>query len=201
MAIPCSGVILAGGLSKRLGGRNKAFIQIGGKRIIDRQMEVYRRLFDQIILVTNDPVTYIDVDALIVSDHYDQRSSLNGLHAGLFAAAHDYVFCTACDTPFINDALISCLLGHIDSKADIIIPSTESGFEPMFAVYKKNCLPSIAWQLERDLLKIQGLFRKLRVKTVAEPELRAIDPQLISFFNINTPEDLVLAESLDQGLS
>jgi molybdopterin-guanine dinucleotide biosynthesis protein A len=71
----------------------------------------------------------------------------------------------------------------------------------MFAVYKKNCLPSIAWQLERDLLKIQGLFRKLRVKTVAEPELRAIDPQLISFFNINTPEDLILAESLDQGLS
>jgi molybdopterin-guanine dinucleotide biosynthesis protein A len=201
MAIPCSGVILAGGRSKRFGGRNKAFIQIGGKRIIDRQLEVYRRLFDQIILVTNDPVTYMDVDALIVSDHYGQRSSLNGLHAGLFAAAHDYVFCSACDTPFVNDALISCLLEHIDSKADIIIPSTVSGFEPMFAVYKKTCLPAMVWQLERDLLKIQGIFRKVRVKTVDESELRAIDPQLNSFFNINTPEDLVLAENLTRTLN
>lgn len=201
MTRPCSGVILAGGLSKRLGGRNKAFIQIGGQRIIDRQMTVYRRVFDQIILVTNDPVTYMDVDALIVSDHYDQRSSLNGLHAGLFAATHDYVFCTACDTPFVNDALISCLFEHIDPKADIVVPSTVSGFEPMFAVYKKTCLPAMVWQLEMDLLKIQGLFRKVRVKTVVESELRAIDPQLISFFNINTPEDLVLAENLNRELS
>ena len=197
MAIPCSGVILAGGLSKRLGGRNKAFVQIGGKRIIDRQLDVYRRLFDEIILVTNDPVAYMDVDALIVSDHYGQRSSLNGLHAGLFAAAHDYVFCTACDTPFINGALISCMLGQIDPKADIVIPSTDSGFEPMFAVYKKTCLPAMVWQLEQELLKIQGLFRKVRVKTVAESKLRALDPELISFFNINTPEDLVLAETLE----
>lgn len=201
MAIPCSGVILAGGQSKRLGGQNKAFIQIGGRRIIDRQLDVYRRLFDQIILVTNDPVAYMDVDALIVSDHYEQRSSLNGLHAGLFAAAHDYVFCTACDTPFVNDTLIACMLKQIDPKADIIIPSTDSGFEPMFAVYKKSCLPAMVWQLERELLKIQGLFRKLRVKAVAEAELRAIDPELISFFNVNTPEDLVLAENLHRALA
>jgi molybdopterin-guanine dinucleotide biosynthesis protein A len=201
MAIPCSGVILAGGQSKRLGGQNKAFIQIGGRRIIDRQLDVYRRLFDQIILVTNDPVAYLDVDALIVSDHYAQRSSLNGLHAGLFAAAHDYVFCTACDTPFVNDALIACLLKQIDPKAYIIIPSTDAGFEPMFAVYKKTCLPAMVWQLERELLKIQGLFRKLRIKTVAEAELRAIDPELLSFFNVNTPEDLVLAENLHRALA
>ena len=200
MATPCSGVILAGGLSKRLGGKNKAFIRIGGKRIIDRQIDVYRRLFDQIILVTNDPVAYMDVDALIVSDHYDQRSSLNGLHAGLFAAAHDHVFCTACDTPFVSGALISCLLEQIDPKADIVIPTTASGFEPMFAVYKKSCLPAMDWQLERQLLKIQGLFRKVRVKTVAESRLRAIDPELISFFNVNTPEDLVMAERLQQAL-
>ena len=200
MAIPCSGVILAGGLSKRLGGQNKAFIQIGGKRIIDRQLDVYRRLFDQIILVTNDPVAYMDMDALIVSDHYARRSSLNGLHAGLFAASHDYVFCTACDTPFVSEELIRCLLDHVDPKADIIIPSTVSGFEPMFAVYKKTCLPAMAWQLERDLLKIQGLFRKVRVKTVAESELQAIDSELISFFNVNTPEDLERAERLQRTL-
>lgn len=196
MAVPCTGVILAGGLNKRFDGQNKAFLRIGGKRIVDRLLEVYVRLFDQIILVTNDPASYMDVDALIVTDHYSVRSSLNGLHAGLFAAAHEYAFFAACDTPFIKGVLIQRLLDSVTRKADIIIPSTSAGFEPMFAVYKKTCLPAMVWQLERDLLKIQGLFRKVRVKTVDEADLREVDPELVSFFNVNTPADLVRAEAI-----
>ncbi|BBO90502.1 molybdenum cofactor guanylyltransferase [Desulfosarcina ovata] len=196
MAWPCTGVILAGGESKRFAGKNKAFIRIGGQRNIDRLMAVYSSLFDQIVLVTNDPAAYMDVDALIVTDHYSQRSSLNGIYAGLFAARHEYAFFAACDAPFVKPGMIACVLDHIDSKADLIIPSTDAGYEPMFAVYRKTCLPAMAWQLERDLLKIKGLFRKVRIKPVAESELRAIDPELVSFFNMNTPEDLVRAESL-----
>lgn len=196
MPIPCTGVILAGGENKRFNGQNKAFLRLGGKRIIDRLMGVYERLFDQIVLVTNDPAAYVDIDALIVSDHYSVRSSLNGLHAGLFAAAHEYAFFAACDTPFIDDALVRCVLNQIARKADIIIPSTSAGYEPMFAVYKKTCLPAMAHQLENDRLKIQGLFRKVRVKTVGEEALRAVDPELISLFNVNTPEDLVKAEAI-----
>jgi len=196
MAAPCTGVILAGGLNKRFNGQNKAFIRIGGKRIVDRLLEVYVQLFDQIVVVTNDPAAYMDVDALIVTDHYSVRSSLNGLHAGLFAAAHEHAFFAACDTPFIKGELIQRLLDSVTRKADIIIPSTSAGYEPMFAVYKKTCLPAMVWQLERDLLKIQGLFRKVRVKTVDEADLREVDPELVSFFNVNTPADLVRAEAL-----
>ena len=196
MTVPCTGVILAGGLNKRFDGQNKAFIRIGGKRIVDRLLDVYGRLFDQIVLVTNDPVAYMDVDALIVSDHYSVRSSLNGLQAGLFAAAHEYAFFAACDTPFIKGALIQRLLETVTRKADIIIPSTSAGYEPMFAVYKKTCLPAMVWQLERGMLKIQGMFRKVRLKTVDEADLRMVDPELVSFFNVNTPEDLVRAEAL-----
>ena len=193
MAVGCTGVILAGGQNKRFDGRNKAFITIGGQRIIDRLLEVYDQLFDQTVVVTNQPTAYMDVPALIVSDHYSVRSSLNGLHAGLFAAAYEYAFVTACDTPFVNLSLVRHLRDSIESRADIIIPETSAGYEPMFAVYRKTCLPAMAWQLENDLLKIQGLFRKVRVKTVPESDLRAIDPELVSFFNINTPEDLAKA--------
>lgn len=200
MAIPCTGVILAGGENKRYHGRNKAFIRIGGRRIIDRLLSVYTRLFDQIVLVTNDPLAYMDVDVLMVSDHYPVRSSLNGLHAGLFAAANEFAFFTACDTPFVRGALIAHLLDQIDTRSDLIIPSTRNGFEPMFAVYRKTCLPAMVSQLERNRLKIQGLFRKVRVKTVAEDQLRAVDPQLVSFFNVNTPEDLQHAEALHRSL-
>jgi molybdopterin-guanine dinucleotide biosynthesis protein A len=195
MTISCTGVILAGGQSKRFGGKNKAFLPIGGRRIIDRLLDVYRRLFDEIVLVTNDPAAYMDVDALIVSDRYSVRSSLNGLHAGLHAAAHEYVFCAACDAPYIKRALVLKLLDNIDPHADLIIPMTSAGYEPMFAVYKKTCLPAMVWQLERDRLKIDGLFRRVRVKTIAEADLRTVDPELISFFNVNTPEDLVQAET------
>jgi molybdopterin-guanine dinucleotide biosynthesis protein A len=198
MKVPCTGVILAGGLNQRFDGQNKAFIRIGGKRIVDRLLEVYSRLFEQVVLVTNDPAAYMDVDALLVADHYSVRSSLNGLHAGLFAAAHQHAFFAACDTPFIKGALIACLLDRVTRKADIIIPSTSAGYEPMFAVYKKTCLPAMAWLLERDLLKIQGVFRKVRVKTVDEADLRAVDPELVSFFNVNTPADLKRAEALYQ---
>ena len=196
MAIPCTGVILAGGQNKRFDGQNKAFLRIGGQRIVDRLLDVYAPLFDQVILVTNDPVDYMDVDAMIVTDHFAVRSSLNGLHAGLFAAGHKHAFFAACDTPFIKDALIQLLLDTVTRKADIVIPSTSAGYEPMFAVYKKTCLPAMTWQLERDLLKIQGLFRRLRVKTVDEADLRKVDPELVSFFNVNTPADLVRAEAL-----
>jgi molybdopterin-guanine dinucleotide biosynthesis protein A len=196
MAIPCSGVILAGGQSKRFEGRNKAYLRIGGVRIMDRILKLYSRLFDQIVLVTNDPTDYLEVDALIVSDHYEVRSSLNGLHAGLFAAANEYAFFMACDTPFAKESMIRCILDRIEQKADIVIPSTSAGYEPMFAVYRKNCLPAMEWQLENELLKIQGLFRKVRVKTVDETLLRKADPELISFFNINTPKDLKRAEAL-----
>lgn len=196
MTAACTGVILAGGQNKRFGGQNKAFIRIGEKRIVDHLMDVFGRLFDQVILVTNDPAAYTDVDALIVTDHYPKRSSLNGLHAGLFAAAHDTAFFVACDTPFARESLIRCVLDHIGPKIDIVIPSTAAGFEPLFAVYRKRCLPAMAQQLERDRLKIQGLFRKVRIKAVDEAELRRADPELISFFNVNTPEDLKRAERL-----
>jgi molybdopterin-guanine dinucleotide biosynthesis protein A len=199
MQTPCTGVILAGGENKRFEGINKAFIRIGGKRIVDRLLDVYGRLFDQIILVTNDPAAYMDIDALIVSDHYPVRSSLNGLYAGLFAAAHDYAFFAACDNPFVDGALVGCLLDRIDRKADIIIPSTSAGYEPMFAIYKKTCLPAMARQLETDRLKIQGLFRTLRVKTIGEADLRAVDPELVSLFNVNSPHDLATAEAMVDG--
>lgn len=196
MAAPCTGVILAGGQNRRFEGQNKAFLHIGGKRIIDRLLEVYRQRFDQIVLVTNDPTAYMDVDALMVSDHYAVRSSLNGLHAGLYAAAHEFAFFAACDTPFVNGSLIQHMLDKIERNKDLIIPSTSAGYEPMFAVYKKSCLPAMVWQLEHERLKIQGLFRKVRVKSVAEADLRQIDPDLVSFFNVNTPEDLKRAETL-----
>jgi len=189
MKYPCTGVILAGGLNSRFSGRNKALLEIGGKRILDRICDLFRELFAEIILVTNDPFSCADRDLLIVTDLFPVRSSLTGIHTGLFSATQEHVFFTACDAPFLKKEVVQTVLDHIDNRFDVTVPETAAGFEPLCAVYSKNCLDAVSRHLSREEYKIRLLFRRLRVRTVGEKILREKDPDLLSFFNVNTPED------------
>lgn len=189
-----TGVILAGGKNSRFSGKNKALVRIGGKRILDRIYEVFTILFDKIILVTNDPVQYMDWDFDIVTDIFPIRSSLTGIHTGLFYTATPYAFFVACDIPFIKKELIEVLLDGVEPNIDIVIPETSKGVEPLCSVYSKRCFKPIEEQLEKKSLKIQGIFQKVRVKKIPEDILRTIDPDLVSLSNINTPDDLARAK-------
>jgi molybdopterin-guanine dinucleotide biosynthesis protein A len=199
MTYPCSGVILAGGLSKRLNCMDKAFVQVGQKDIVTRLLDIFNDLFDDKIVVTNDPVKYLAYDCKLASDIFPIRSSLTGLQAGLFFAANPYTFVTACDTPFLKKGVIEILLRTIETGIDVIIPETASGFEPLCAVYSKKCLIPAENNLQRHKFKIQQFFKKVRVKKIPEKELRKQDPELISFFNINSPADLEKAEKIEAG--
>jgi molybdenum cofactor guanylyltransferase len=189
-----TGVILAGGKNSRFSGQNKALTRIGGKRILDRIYEVFTILFDKIILVTNDPLQYMEWDFDIVTDIFPIRSSLTGIHAGLFYIATPYAFFAACDIPFINKELIKMLLDNVESNIDIVIPETSKGVEPLCSVYSKRCFKPIEEKLEKKSLKIQRVFQKVRVKNIPENILRTVDPDLISLSNINTLDDLARAE-------
>ncbi len=81
---PCAGVVLAGGLSSRFGGREKALIPLAGQAMIDHIIRAFDDLFDEILIVSNQPQNHVDRDATIVSDLVDARSSLTGIHAALF---------------------------------------------------------------------------------------------------------------------
>ena len=193
---PCTGVILSGGLANRYDGIEKALLRVGGDRILDRLYEIYRELFDEIILVTNNPEKFLEWDLLIVSDLFPIRSSLTGIHAGLFYMTNPYAFISACDTPFLKKEMIETIIGKIDTQIDIVMPETAAGFEPLCAAYSKRCLEAAQNHLEREKLKITRTFRKSRIKTISEKALRKIDPELVSFFNINTPDDLKRAEEM-----
>ena len=196
MTLPCTGVILSGGLNTRFGGTNKALSCIGGRRIIDRLLDVFTELFDEIILVTNHPRQFLKWDLTIVTDIFDLRSSLTGIHTGLFYAHNPYAFFSACDTPFLKKELVEILIEQIDQKIDIIMPETTAGFEPLCAIYSKRCLKPAEDHLKAKKLKIQWAFRSNRIKHIPENQLRSVDPELRSFFNINTPEDLARAEEM-----
>lgn len=196
MTIPCTGVILSGGLNTRFDGENKAFISVGGRRIIDRLLDVFSDLFDEIILVTNHPELFLQWDLTIVTDIFDLRSSLTGIHTGLFYSNNPYAFFSACDTPFLKKELVEILVKQIEQKIDIIMPETAAGFEPLCAIYSKRCLKPAEDHLKANKVKIQWAFRSNRIKNIPENQLRTVDPELRSFLNINTPEDLVRAEEM-----
>lgn len=196
---PCTGVILSGGLANRYDGTEKALLRVGGGRILDRLYDIYRELFDEIILVTNNPQKFLEWDLLIVSDLFTIRSSLTGIHAGLFYMTNPYAFISACDTPFLKKEMVETIIGKIEAQIDIVMPQTSAGFEPLCAAYSKRCLEAAQNHLEQEKLKVIKAFRKSRIKTISEKVLRKIDPELQSFFNINTPEDLQRAEEMVKG--
>ena len=196
MKASCSGVILAGGRNTRFSGKDKAFVSVGSTRIMDRLVRLFKEIFEEVVLVTNDPLKYLEYDVYVVTDLVPLRSSLTGIHAGLFHVNSQYAFFSACDTPFLKKQLVEMIVSAIDDKVDVIIPETAKGMEPLCAAYSQRCLEPITRLLEKRQMKIQSFFKKSRVRTIHENTLRKIDPDLNSFFNINTPEDLVRAENI-----
>ncbi|GAB6096712.1 molybdenum cofactor guanylyltransferase [Desulfatiferula olefinivorans] len=195
--VPCTGVILAGGRNSRMNGDNKAFLTIGGIRIIDRILSVLRPFFDDIVLVTNDPLAYTDLDVRIVTDVIPAGCPLAGLHAGLFHAQNPFAVVLPCDVPFVRPDMIGLLIDHISDRYQVVIPRTAKGLEALFAVYARAALPSIERSLARGQLKIRSFFKPGRVYEVSEKRLRSVDPDLISFTNINRPEELEQALRLN----
>jgi len=185
-----TGVILSGGKNTRMGA-NKAFLEVDGERLIDRAVRIYREIFDEIILVTNEPGLYLDQDVTIVTDLEKGKGPLMGIYTGLFWAAADPVFFAACDMPFLQVAFIRHLLAQ-SRDADIVVPETADGPQPLHAVYSRRCLPVIKSLLARDRLKVTGFYKGMKVRTVSQEISRTFDPQCRMFLNVNTPEEFTL---------
>jgi molybdopterin-guanine dinucleotide biosynthesis protein A len=198
MKYPLTGVILAGGLNTRFSGKNKAFFRVRGIKLLDRVYGIFKDLFEEIILVTNDPIQYLEWDLKIVSDLFPFRSSLTGIHTGLFYITTPFAFFAGCDTPFLKREIVETIINGIEPRIDVVIPETSAGLEPLCAVYSKECLKPIERHIKQQKVKIQRAIKNVRIKKIPESVLRDKDPALISFFNINTQDDLVLAESMVQ---
>lgn len=187
-AVDCCAIILAGGLNSRMGGRNKALLDVGGRRIIDRIIGVFKPLFDEILLVAREPSLYPDVPVMVVKDLFEARSSLTGIHAGLSQARAAFGFVVPCDAPFLQPDLVRAILEEIRPDTDVVIPYINTFYQPLCAVYSKRCLPHIEDMLVRNDFKIINFFNAVRLKTIPMEALVKADPEQRSFINVNTPE-------------
>ena len=116
-----TGVVQAGGRSTRMGGRPKALMELGGRRIIDRVVEVVRAVADDVLIVTNAPELYASLDLPMVPDAFPDHGSLGGIYSGLRAAPGDAAFTVACDMPFLM-AEVARLVTRRAGDADVVVP-------------------------------------------------------------------------------
>ena len=185
-----TGIILSGGKSVRM-GENKAFIDIDGIPIMNRIHTLFKTLFQEIIIVTNQEELFSGLDAKIYSDLIPNGGVLAGLYTGLFFSAYAYSFCVACDMPFLNRSVIQYLISKIDDS-DVIVPRTQDGLQPLHAIYSKNCLGAIRTTIGEGRYRIIDFYPMVKIKTIEEHEFRSLDPRMESFVNVNTPEELRL---------
>jgi molybdopterin-guanine dinucleotide biosynthesis protein A len=183
-----SGIVLAGGQSSRL-GTDKSFVNVNGQSLIEHIVAKLTRLSDDVIIVTNSPDEYDCLGARLVGDIYPGKGALGGIYSGLRAAANAYSLVVACDMPFLDLNLLRYMI-ILAREHDVVIPRIGGFPEPLHAIYSKNCLEPIDRILARGGLKIIDFFSEVRVRYVEESEVDIFDPQHISFFNVNTPNDL-----------
>jgi molybdenum cofactor guanylyltransferase len=194
-----SGLIFAGGRATRLGGVNKALLEVGGASIVSRILDALRPLVDEHVVLANDAVLAAGLtDARLVYDPQPHAGVLPALAAGLAAARGDICLAVACDMPFVSSALFSYLL-EIQQRedVDVVIPRTASYLEPMHAVYRRAVVrDAIRAALARGEQRMISYFPSVRVREVSEAEWQPLCPDGRAFFNVNTPDDLGEAERL-----
>lgn len=173
---------------------NKALLEVGGARIIDRILEAVQPLVDECVLLTNDAALGGSERLRLVFDAMPHAGVLPALSAGLAAATGEVCLAVASDMPFISRAVFEHLLSF---QADVVIPRTADYLEPMHAVYRRDAVATaIRAALERGDQRMTSYFGDVRVREVDEDEWRNFDPLGLAFFNVNTPEDLVEARRI-----
>ncbi len=212
-----SGIILAGGKSRRM-GKDKAFLDFGGTPLIARVIARMQAVCAPVLLVANDAAAYAPFGLPIVGDLYPGKGSLGGIFSGLQAVPTEHALVVACDMPFLNVDLLRYLIA-LAPQADIVVPhaidpssnpahegkkmrragkilARASDLHPLHAIYAKACLAPMHAQLRADDLRIISFFETVRVRIVEPAEVDRFDPQHLSFFNANTPDDFQRAATL-----
>jgi molybdopterin-guanine dinucleotide biosynthesis protein A len=183
-----TGVILAGGKSTRY-GTNKAFAEVQGVRLIERTIRVMGSVCPRLLLVTNTPAEYAYLQLPMVEDLIKGLGPLGGIYTGLEVINDENGLFVACDMPFLREDLLRYLV-TLRGDFDAVVPRVDWMVEPLHALYTKKCLPSLRKFIRSEELQILKFFKNIRVRYMEEAEIRKIDPDLKSFFNINRPEDL-----------
>jgi molybdopterin-guanine dinucleotide biosynthesis protein A len=186
LANDITGIILVGGKSRRM-GRDKAFLKVEGVPIFERVLAVFKESFRQIALIGDREERFAAYGLPVLPDIYP-GSSLGGLYTGLCHATTQYVFVASCDLPYPNAQVLRYLCS-LREGFDAVVLSTAEGYEPLFALYSKQCLGPMKALLDSGDFCAYAYYPQISVRYVPYAELAHLDPDGKAFLNVNTPEE------------
>lgn len=199
MAAGRSAIVLAGGRSSRM-GVDKAALRLGGVTILEGLVVKLARGFDEVVIVAGAggvalPSKLAPGSVRLLRDPVPFEGPVNALRAGLAAIGAEVGFACACDLPFLNVRLAAELCA-MAAGHDAAIARIAGRLQVLHAAYAKSCLPALDAMIGRGERRLHDLVPRLDARIVDEDEIRSYDPELLSFFNVNTPEDYARAQDL-----
>ncbi len=201
MPAPCTGAILAGGRAVRFGGLPKGLERVGGRRVIDRVAAALAASADDVLLIANDPNAASWLPGVrVAADLRPGNGGVGGIHAALTRAANP-VLVVAWDMPFISASLLAALR-TLGQTADVAVPESDSarGVEPLCAYYDPACIGPIERRLDAGDRRVVGFYDDVRVARLSIADVRRFGDPAVLFMNVNSPDELALAERHASGL-
>lgn len=188
-------IVLAGGQSTRMGA-DKAFVELGGKPLVEWVLDALEPLTRSFVIVTNEPRKFAPYAARahIATDDPPRGGPLAGLRTGLRLSREPWAFVTSCDAPFLQPAFVQAL-GRFTRGHDAAVPGTPQERWPLTAFYHRRCVPAIDRAVQRGDMRVISFFDDVDVRWVPTAELALADPGLRSLRNVNTPADLEAARA------
>ncbi|WP_129633334.1 molybdenum cofactor guanylyltransferase [Candidatus Oscillochloris fontis] len=197
-----SGIIVAGGRSRRMGWDKRRARLWGpaGPTLLEHTVALLTPLCHEVIVVLNDPQAWPGLAARCVEDYYPGTGVLGGLYTGLRSATCPTALVVAADMPMLNPALLQAMITTC-FEGDILIPvarsdTNRSGYEPLHAIYRTQCLPHIQAALTAGSYAIHDLLAQLHLSIFPAAQMDSYDPHGYALRNLNTPDDLAMAEPL-----
>ncbi len=196
MDISC--IILAGGKSIRF-GHDKVLERIGNTSLLEQVITRVNPICKDIIIVTAKERSLAQLanhpKIKIANDIFPGQGSLGGIYTGLVKSESFYNLVVAADMPFLNESLLRYMIKVADGY-DFVLPHVNKWYEPLHAIYSKNCISPIETILKQGKKVIVELFNYVKVKFIEVKEINRFDPKHLSFFNINTKEDMEQAKKI-----
>jgi molybdopterin-guanine dinucleotide biosynthesis protein A len=182
--------VVAGGQGRRLSGVPKGLLKVGEGTVLERLLELVP-LFEEVLLVANAPEPYARFRLRTVADAVPGKGAPGGVHAALLGARTEWVLAVACDMPFVHPEAVRVLLEARAPEVDAVCFTVEGRVEPLLAAYRASLASPWGEALRKEDPSLRELLSRSRARLLPEEALRAVDAELRSLVNVNTPEDLL----------
>lgn len=192
--IPASLVILSGGRSSRM-QQNKAFVRVGGQRIIDIILARLKPALAEVMIVSNEPELYAELGVPVHTDIYPRMGPVAGIHTGLVRATNAAVLIIGCDMPFITPEVAGYMVERLGTH-QAAVPQINGFLQPLAAVYHQSCIPVLEQCLRQERLKLVRIFEELEHTVVNAGELSRFGSPEILLMNVNDSQALARAQAI-----